>query len=153
MASHNQRTVCYNSIISNSCVIPNVCCERVHLFFCNTINNLALIDIMCCKCCSNDKSWTIPVDLRKKCDSDQGIPFVNTQAASNQVTSRITQRQLDLESSNLENSSSLISLNDVINNATVTDKNYIKPTTVYKLCSKHELSYFSVNKYVAKTCR
>ena len=100
----------------------------MHLFCCDTLSNLALIDIMCCKRCSNDKSWTIPVDLRKKCDSDQGIPFVNTQAPSNQVTSRIMQRQLDLESSNLVYFSDLISMKYVINNATITGKNYIKPS-------------------------
>ena len=53
------------------------------------------------------------------------------QAPSNQLTSRLTKQHLDIDSSNQENSSNFISLNDLINNVTINDKNYIKPSINY----------------------
>ena len=131
MASHNQCTVCYNSFISNTCVICNVCCEHVHLSCCDALNNLGLTNNLCCKRCSNNKPCSIPVDLRKKYDSDHGIPSVNMQVPSDQLTGRFTQQHLDLGSSNQENSSNFIFLNDLINNVAIHDKNYIKRSINY----------------------
>ena len=131
MAFHNQCTVCYNSFISNACVICNVCCERVHLSCCDVWNDLSLIDSLCCKRCYNNKPCSIPVDLRKKYDSGHGIPSANMQTPSNQLTSRFTQHHLDIDSSNQENSSNFISFNDLIDNVTINDKNYFKPSINY----------------------
>ena len=110
MASHNQCTICYNSFISNACLICNVCCEHVHLSCCDALNGLGLTDNLCCKLCSNNKLCSIPADLHKKCDSDHGIPSANMQAPSNRLTSWLTQQHLDIDSSNEENSSNFVSL-------------------------------------------
>ena len=53
------------------------------------------------------------------------------QAPSNQLTSKLTQQHLDIDSSNQENSSNFISLNDLINNIPINDKGYIKPSANY----------------------
>ena len=53
------------------------------------------------------------------------------QAPSDQLTGRFTQQQLDLDSSNQESFSSFISLNDLINNVAISEKNYIKPSINY----------------------
>ena len=131
MASHNQCTVCYHSLMGNAGVICNVCCERAHLSCCDALNDLGLTDNLCCKRYTNNKPCSIPLDLRNKCDSDHGIPSADMQELSNQLTSRFTQQHLDIDSSNQENSSNFISLNDLINNVTINDKNYIKPCINY----------------------
>ena len=91
----------------------------------------ALLIISAANVVPNNKPCSIPVDLRKKCDSDHGIPSANMQAHSNQLTSRFTQQHLDVDRSNQENSSSFISLNNLINSVTINDKNYIKPSINY----------------------
>ena len=53
---------------------------------------------------------------------------VNMQSLSNQLTSRLTLQHLDHDSSNQENFSNFISLSDLINNVTINDENYIKPS-------------------------
>ena len=78
-----------------------------------------------------NKPCSIPVDLRNKCGSDHDIPSANMQAPSNQLTSRFTQQHLDINSSNQENSSNFISLNDLINNVIINDKNYVEPSISY----------------------
>ena len=105
LCSHNQCTACYNSFIGNACVICTACCERVHLSCCDALNDLGLIDSLCCKRCTNNKPCSIPLDLRNKCDSDHGIPSANMQAPSNPLTSRFMQQHLDIDSFNQENSS------------------------------------------------
>ena len=103
----------------------------MHLSCCDALNDLGLTDNLCCKRCTNNKPCLIPVDLHNKCDSDHGISSANMQAHSNQLASRFTQQRLDIDSSNQENSSNFISLNDLINNVTINDKNYIKPSINY----------------------
>ena len=125
------------SFISNACVICNVCCVHVHLPCCDASSDFGLTENICYKRCCNSKSCSIPVDLRKKCDSDHGKP-VNMQAPFNQLTTRSTQRQLHLDSSNQENSANLISLNDLIYNVTVIGKSYHQ---TYKFCNERVLSY------------
>ena len=131
MASHNQCTVCCNSFISKACVIYNVCCERLHLSCCDALNDLDLTDNLCCKRCSNNKPCSIPIDLRKNCESGHGISSVNMQAPSNQLTRRFMQHHLDIDGSNQENSSNFLSLNDVIDNVIINGKNYSKPSINY----------------------
>ena len=132
----------FQFLISSAYVICNVCCERVHLSCCDSMNDLGLTNNLCCKRFSDNKPCSIPVDLRKKRDSDHGIPSANLQAPSNQLTSRFTQHHLEIDSSNEENSSNFISLNDLIDNITINDKITLP---FYKLCSKRELSYSPVN--------
>ena len=103
----------------------------MHLSCCDALNDLGLTDNLYCKRCTNNKPCLIPVDLHNKCDSDHGISSANMQAHSNQLASRFTQQRLDIDSSNQENSSNFISLNDLINNVTINDKNYIKPSINY----------------------
>ena len=137
MTSHNQCTVCYNSFISSAGVICNVCCERVHLSCCDALNDLGLTDNLCCKRCANNKPSLIPVDLRKKYDSGRGIPSASMQAPSNQLTSRFTKHHLDINSSNQENFSNFIFLNDLIDNVTINDNNFFKPSTNYAANVSH----------------
>ena len=103
----------------------------MHLSCCDPSNDLSLTDNLCCKRSSNNKPYSIPVDLRKKCDFDHGIPAANMQAPSNQLTSKFTQQHQDIDSSNQEKFSNFTSLNDLINNVTINDKNYIKPSINY----------------------
>ena len=103
----------------------------MHLSRCDASNDLGLTDNLCCKLCSNNKPCSIPADLRKKCDSGHGITSANMQASCNQLTSRLTQQHLEIDNSNQENSSNCISLNDLINNVTIDDKNYIKSSITY----------------------